>query len=202
MIIMKQVYTKWQFVLIVLLLCNCTSDKSTTYLNGKNLFQIKSDKYNLVIEPEDFSFYFSDHQGHVIVPAHSYSGLTFSGSKVVSSERIEAELKGDSGHLFLATNEIGEKANVQITLEDGIAIFKIIPQKEQLTKISLSLGGMSVAHGLGDAGAYEESFNLVDNKRGEYSIENNGGQKRWASSFVIFPQNDVAGVFFGDGEKH
>ena len=198
---MRQVYIKWQFVLIVLLLCNCTSDKSTTYLNGKNLFQIRGDKYKLLIEPENFTFYFTDRQDHVIVPAHSYSGLTFSGSKVVSSEKIEAELNGDTRHLFLATNEIGEKAIVQITLEDGIASFKIKPQKEQFTKTSLSLGGMSVAHGLGDAGAYEESFNLITNKREEYSIENNGGQKRWASSFVIFPQNDVAGVFFGDGKK-
>jgi alpha-glucosidase (family GH31 glycosyl hydrolase) len=199
---LRWVCYKIQFVLIAQLLCTCTTDKSlTTWKIDKNLFQINGDKYDMFIEQEHFRIFFSNKQDHVIIPAHTYSGLTFSGSKVVSTEKVETEFKEDSGYIFNVINASGENAEVQITFADGIARFHVMPQKKQKTKISLRLGGMSVAHGLGDAGAYEECFNLANNIQKEYIIENNGGQKRWVSTFVIFPQNDVAGVFFGDGKK-
>ena len=45
----------------------------------------------------------------------------------------------------------------------------------------------------------KHSISLV-RKRGSLRIVNNGGSNRWASSFVIFPQNRMAGVALGSDE--
>lgn len=193
---MRTVYNTIQFVLLMLLLFNCT------YLNTKEKWiKIEGEIYNLVIQQDNFAFHFTDKQGQIVAPSNAQSGLVFSGSQVVSVEKADAESKEDKVNIFLVTNEAGNKARVEVVFEDGIAKFQIYPQIDRRSKVSLSLGGMPVAHGLGDAGAYEESFNLANNGLEEYPIENNGGRKRWVSTFAIFPQNNVAGVFFGDGKK-
>ena len=136
-----------------------------------------------------------------MVPSHPLSGLAFMGSEVVSSEEIEEANKKPFKKAFLVTNVTGNRAKVEIALKNNVVTFKITPQTKEIATVSLRLGGMSLAHGLGDAGAYGESFNLVENSVNEYLIENNGGGRRWASSFTIFPHNSFAGVFFEAGKK-
>jgi alpha-glucosidase (family GH31 glycosyl hydrolase) len=188
---------KYQFPLLTILLV------ATLFLQcsitKQEVIQIRSNNYHLHINPNNFAFHFTNKQGKVIVPPHSVTGLQFGGSKTIKVEKQADE--NTSTTSFLVTNENGEKATVNIYFEADIAKFSINPVTKDFTVISLQTGGMPIAHGLGDAGAFGESFNLVENKKTTYDINNNGGSKRWLSTFVIFPKNEMAGVYFTAGKK-
>ena len=160
---------------------------------GQEQYVVYGPSYDMRISAENFSFSFWKN-GTRIVPEHARSGIFLSGSPTVSSERIGPI--GNSERRFLITNARGEQAQVSISLEEDIVSVSIRPHQPSMTDISLALGGMSNAHGLGDAAAYNESFNIVDSIKDVYVIQNDGGGRRWVSTFVIFPQNDLAGVLF------
>ena len=169
-----------------------------SFNGGQQQYVVYGASYDMRIRAENFSFSFWKN-GTRIVPGHARSGIFLSGSPTVSSESI-----GQIDNLerrFLITNALGEQAQVSISLEESIVSVSILPLQPSNADISLALGGMSIAHGLGDAAAYNESFNIVDGKQDEYVIQNDGGGRRWVSTFAIFPQNDMAGVFFGKGKK-
>ncbi|MDN5200319.1 glycoside hydrolase family 31 protein [Fulvivirgaceae bacterium BMA10] len=179
---------------------SCHNNKSNTY-NDSNLIEIIDGNFKLQVKKTQFQISFSHTDGTIVAPAHFDTGLVFSGGEVVNVEDISENVRRNSEKKLLATNVEGDKANIYISFKNQVATFRIEPEKKGTNTISLRLGGMPVAHGLGDVAAYEEDFNIIKNKRKTYVIENNGGGKRWVSTFTIFPQNSLAGVFFDKGKK-
>ena len=179
--------------IVVFLAFTCSKPKS----NDNHLY-INDGDFLLTINTKTFQFQFENNKATVLAPAASSSGILIDDLPVVS-----AKLQKNSGEgaIFSVTNSNGDKAIVTVAFKNGIANISVNPNTQNVTKISLGLGGMSVAHGLGDAGAFRESFNLLENKSETYDIVNDGGAQRWASSFVIFPKNNLAGVFFNEGKK-
>lgn len=168
--------------------------------NNDAKYVIEGESYEMHIDKENFAFSFWDGNTKV-VPEHAKSGVFLSGKLTVSSEQIGLIGNKPSKHIFLITNEQGEQARVFISLEENIVAITIEPLEQKESQISLALGGMLSAHGLGDVAASHESFNILANKQATYTIENDGGRKRWVSTFAIFPQDGIAGVFFDKGKK-
>lgn len=166
---------------------------------NKEVISINDGTHILKINTSTFQFHFENKKKEILAPAINSSGLLINGYPVTSSS-IESN-KNSEKLVFEVTNSNDENAQVIVSFKGGIAKFTVDPETEKETKIALRLGGMPVAHGLGDAGAFRESFNLLENKEKSYFIENNGGGQRWVSSFAIFPRNKIAGVFFNKGKK-
>lgn len=166
---------------------------------GKQKYLIKTRSYDMRVSKTTFSFSFWKDSIEV-VPEHQVSGIFLNENPIVDSEEVKTD-ENEGSRLFLVTNSNGEKAKVSISNKDDNVALTIIPLDGKAAKISLALGGMPVAHGLGDAAAFHESFNIVDNKQGTYDIQNDGGGRRWVSTFAIFPKNNFAGVFFDKGKK-
>lgn len=145
------------------------------------------------IAPEGFRFQLVDASGAVIAPAHAESGLKLNGQRVVD---VQA---GSAKNRFIVTSSGGLVAEVEIVLENGVVLLTVDPLREGWHSIELSLGGMPVAYGLGDAGGWSGQLNLVRDPAARYRLKNDGGAQRWQSSFVIFPRNELAGVVF-DGK--
>ncbi len=158
-----------------------------------SFFTLKSESYRVDIDKESFAFSISTIEGKELAPAHSISGLTLDNDSIIAVDQI--------GDAYKVTTYSGKEATVKVAIDGGQIVFTVVPHQAGDSRISLRLGGMPVAHGLGDAGAFEKEFNLVKNKRSEYPIINNGGGHRWLSTFAIFPFNSMAGVFFDDGKK-
>jgi hypothetical protein len=163
-------------------------------------FTLEGKAYNLVIERNTFKFYFTDNQGSIIVPPHTSSGLTMNGNEVVNCTIIDNKNSAQRKS-FLLIDSKGEEIIVDVSFENNIASFSVHSNDQKARSICLRLGAMPYAHGLGDAGSRGESFNLVNNKKSSYPIINNGSTNRWASTFAIFPKNNVAGVYFSEGKK-
>ena len=176
----------------------CISFLNLSCKAQKNIY-INDDTHVLKINTNTFQFQFENTNKETLVSAIESSGLFINGYPVISSS-IKSENNSENT-AFKVINSNGEKAQVTISFKEGVAKFMVLPEVEKETTITLQIGGMPVAHGLGDAGAFRESFNLLENKNKTYNIVNDGGGQRWASSFAIFPQNNFAGVFFDKGKK-
>lgn len=146
------------------------------------------------------SFYFTDKEGTIVVPQYEGAGILINDSPIERLQRIENSLEEPLATRFEGQTSNGTKAIISVKFTKDVAQFKIVPENEAAT-IKIRTGGMPVAHGLGDAGAYGGSYNLVKNDDPDYEIKNNGGTQRWLSTFAIFPKNDLAGVFFDQGAK-
>ncbi len=180
--------------IIGLLVFACTESKPED-----NEISILDGKHVLTINTQTFQVKFGNSENHTLVPYAADSGLFLDGAPIVSVS--EEKSKAREEKVFKVISSEGEKALVKVHFRNGVSKFTVIPKSEKYMTISMRVGGMPVAHGLGDAGSYEEDFNLVANKKDTYNIINNGGSNRWVSSFAIFPQNGVAGVFFDHGKK-
>ncbi len=125
-------------------------------------------------------------------------GLSINGSPVAKAVK-----KSATGQIknFLLKTQSGEEALAEVSFLDGVCKIGIIPQNDAENTVELKFAGAKVAHGLGDAGGFSGSFNLVGEKEKTYDIVNNGGGQRWASTFVLFPQNGSAAVFFDRGKR-
>ncbi len=181
------------FLLYVLL-----SSYSALQSNKEENTELKDGNFRMQIDKANLSFGFIHKNGEIHVPSDTISGLFINESPVVSAE---VHSKSANEIIFNATTRKGEKAKVDITFENGVTKISVSPSFRNMNKVSLRLGGMSVAHGLGDAGAFGKSFNLVEEEAKIFDMVNNGGTKRWASTFAIFPKNQFAGVFFNRGKK-
>ncbi|TKG94257.1 hypothetical protein EYV94_13315 [Puteibacter caeruleilacunae] len=168
-------------------------------VSTSNKSVIKDGDYSLEINLANFQFCFKDNKGKVIVPNDTVSGLYIEGSPVVAT-KVKSE--DENWRTLEVTAASGQVADVSVQFEKGVAIFNVSTPDQKEVDFSLRTGGMPVAHGLGDAGAWGKSFNLVEQKDKTFPIVNNGGSKRWLSTFTIFPQNDFAGVFFNKGKKN
>ena len=149
------------------------------------------DEHQIVeIQPDGFRFQILDRVASVIAPAHVESGMKLNGERVV---RVQP---GSGDNVFIVTSACGLSAEVAITLEDEVVRFSVDPLGAGAHVVELSLGGLSVAYGLGDAGGWSGGLNLVTDKYVRYPLVNNGSSKRWQSSFVVFPRNGLAGAVF------
>ena len=159
---------------------------------------IKGGKYSVKINSNGFRFSFAEKDGNTVLMPNAIKGLQINQQPV-----IEVNKKKLSSGVFNVCTSGGQTAEVQVTINQGVVCFKVIPESTGLNDISLSVGGMPVAHGLGDAGGYgPSSFNLVGSQPKKYSFNFNGGSHRWISTFAVFPQNNIAGVYFDEGAKY
>ncbi len=193
-LMMKSKTNYLHHVLLCLVVVSCADLRKYK----KDLTEVSDDSYKLNIYADDLRIKFSEIGGATLVPDDTISGLFLNGSAVVKSD---IQSKSDSSLTLIVKTMQEEKAMVRVLFQDGIASITVSPESEGINRISMRFGGMPVAHGLGDAGAFGENFNLVANESQMYEIANNGGTKRWLSTFVIFPKNYFAGVFFDRGKK-
>ena len=151
---------------------------------------VRNDHQIIDIQPDGFRFQIRNAAGVVIASAHADCGMKLNGKKVTGVQ------PGSAKNTFKVTTAGGLTAKVVVALKKGVAAFTVDPLKEGAHTIELSMGGLPVAYGLGDAGGWSGQLNLVTDKNVRYSLVNNGSSKRWQSSFVIFPHNGLAGVVF------
>jgi len=187
-----RIYSELLLICVLFTLC-----AAFQFGNRENM-KLKDGAYLLHVHTKNLKFCFTDLHGDTIVPGDSVSGFRINDSPVV-----EALLKSSSDNQFIfdITTKNNEQADVTIVFHNGIAKMVVSPKEKGRNKVSICLGGMTVAHGLGDAGAFGESFNLIEKENKTFEIVNNGGTKRWLSTFTIFPKNNFAGVFFDRGKK-
>ena len=145
----------------------------------------------LEIQPDGFRFKLKDRTGAVLAPAHAQAGLKLNGSKVV---RVQA---GAAQGTFTVTSAAGLDAQVQIRIDNDRVMLTVEPLQPGWHTIDLSLAGMPVAYGLGDVGGWSGRLNLVTDQAVRYPLKIDGGGQRWQTTFVVFPDNDLAGVVFG-----
>lgn len=143
------------------------------------------------IEPDGFRFRITDKMGGVFASAHQACGLKLNGAVVTSV------VPSATKNTFDVTAANGQKATVAVALKNGTVALTVTSTSSGSQQVELSLGGLPVAYGLGDAGGWSSRVNLVTDKNVRYSLTNNGGPQRWQSSFVICPEKQLAGVVFG-----
>lgn len=132
-------------------------------------------------------------QGKVALPAASDWGLSIFGSPVVKVDLLN---KKDGRTIFKVGNAKLDGAIV--TVEEGKNVVKVTVgfEKEKAGEIRLRTGTKGgPAFGLGDHGGWQPNANLAKSQR-VYAMKQNGHAHRFISSFVVFPRERVAGVFF------
>ena len=157
----------------------------------KNMVSIDLDGARMNIAPDGFRFEILNSAGAIVAPMHAVSGLKLDGSPVDITNTVALK----QGELSVISKK-GLKAKVFIGVEHGVISVKIAPEKDKTYSANLSLGGMQVAYGLGDAGGWSGRLNLVSDKKNQFELVNNGSRQRWQSSFVVCPKNKFAGVVF------
>lgn len=153
-----------------------------------------------VSESEDSLFQFEEtgfrfsilNSKKVALPADLRSGLSFLGSPAKSFE----ELKGNvEGNRYRVTNADGKTAMVEVATTKHTIKITVGIENGLSGRISLRTGGGGPSYGLGDQGGWESNANLSATKK-KYPLKHNGHAHRFISSFLIFPQRGVGGVFF------
>lgn len=175
----------------------------STFVNScsnydKDKLLLKSDSHTLVVNTANMQLHIEEKKEGIIVPGDMVSGLFINDQPVINTKVLSNR---DNEILLTATTSNEQQAKVEITFEDGMATVSVEPKSDGKSKVSLRFGGMPVAHGLGDAGGWNKSFDLAGAEEKEFKIENDGGGKRWLSTFTIFPKNNFAGAFFDRGKK-
>lgn len=151
--------------------------------------------YTVNIKPDGFRFNIVDAAGKILAPMHSSSGLKIGKESVVLTE-VDPDQKG----VFTVATKSGRRALVKVSKAGGVISVSVEPQQDREQTISISLGGMPAAYGLGDNGGKSGSLNLVSSTNKSFRLMQTGGLLRWLTTFAIFPQNQLAGVVF-DGES-
>lgn len=159
---------------------------------------ISTKQYTIEIRTPAFRFEVRD-SDRVVFPADTTYGLSFCGSPVASCQRLSQE-EGISR--FRMTNGTGKTALVEIKTHDHvIEIYVNLGTNlsgNEIKDIRLRVGAPGPAFGLGDPGSFGKSANLAIKQRA-YPMAHDGGQRRWISSFLVFPQAGGAGVAFDHG---
>lgn len=164
-------------------------------------FKISEDNITINIERSNFSLSIVDSSGDTIVEPSSGGGIDIDGASIEGVELISTALDDTIAiYQLSASTAKGDKVDIALSIYNSTVKIDVDTELDRAA-ISLNMGGADLAHGLGDAAAFEESFNIVDNKKEIYPVVNNGGSKRWLSTFVIFPNRRFAGVFFDEGER-
>lgn len=184
---------------ILVIACFLLMSFSSTKNRNDRVETITDKEYYLEINTSNLLAGFTDSDGRVVVPMADTAGLFLNDSPIIKAKVLK---KSRQSIVLQAQNAKEESAVVSISFSEGISTFTVEPEIRKLNKVSLRFGGMPVAHGLGDAGAYRKNFNLVQSENKTYNISNNGQTYRWLSTFTIFPANNFAGVFFDKGKKN
>lgn len=152
---------------------------------------IVSANYTIRIEVPGFRMEVLTPSG-VALPADPTIGLSFLGSKAVSSTRLS---QTNNITTYRVTNEKEQTAFVEFLTKPRTIELTVTLEHNQSGNISMRTGGPGPAYGLGDLGAWEKNANLASEQK-TYPVQHNGGGKRWLSSFLIFPQKGAAGACF------
>ena len=130
------------------------------------------------------------------LPADPNNGLSFLGSAAVSSQKLSQA--GDTT-TYRVTNVDGQTALVELVALPHTIEVEVTLENGQTGAISLRTGSPGpAAYGLADGGGYESNANLAVTQK-TYSMEHNGQVHRFISSFLIWPQQGVAGMSFDRG---
>lgn len=160
---------------------------------------LKDGQYELRLENRTMQMEITSTSTAILVPKDPVSGLYLNKEPVVSTKLLKKSV--NSLELSVKT-EKNEEAKVEITYLSGVISLVVAPENEGSNHISIRFAGMPVAHGLGDAGGWNKTFDLAGVEEKQYKIENDGGRKRWLSTFCIFPKNSFGGVFFDRGKRN
>ena len=153
--------------------------------------EIPSKNYTIQIKDPGFYMEVRTPTGTAL-PADPTTGLSFLGSAAVSSERLSQD---NTTTTYRVTNEKGQTALASFVTKSHTIKLTVSLEDGQLGNISMRTGSPGPAYGLGDHGGWEKNANLASEQK-TYSIQHNGHGKRWLSSFLIFPQQGVAGACF------
>jgi alpha-glucosidase (family GH31 glycosyl hydrolase) len=151
--------------------------------------------YTVNVEPRGFRFNIVDGAGNILAPMHPSSGLQLGGESVFLTE-VDPDQEG----VFTVATASGRTASIRVSAVDGVISVAVDPQQDSEQTISISLGGMPAAYGLGDNGGRSGCLNLVNSAKKSFRLGQNAGGFRWLTTFAIFPQNQLAGVVF-DGNS-
>lgn len=152
---------------------------------------IVTENYTIRIEVPGFRMEVLTPSG-VALPADPTIGLSFLGSKVVSSARLS---QTNNITTYRVTNEKEQTALVEFVTKPHTIELTVTLEHNQSGNISMRTGGLGPAYGLGDLGAWEKNANLATAQK-TYAIKDDGGGRRWVSSFLVFPQQGAAGACF------
>ena len=184
---------RWNCGLVVGLLF-FAGEGAVLQADARTALNVAGTSHAVEIEPDGFRFRIVDEAGDVLAPAHPVCGLKLNGAEVTEA------VPGSADNTFVVTAANGTAAEVSVALKDGTVSLTVTPEPAGSHQVELSLGGLPVAYGLGDAGGWSGRVNLVTDRNVRYRLTNNGGSQRWQSSFLICPEKQLAGVVF-DGTK-
>lgn len=153
--------------------------------------RITGERLEVRIDPCGFRFAVHERggEGVPLLESHGSAGLEFAGARAVSCD--------PSGPTtFRVRNADGRAATVSFVLTERSVRLNIAVQgKAPPGVIRLRTGSIGPCYGLGDAGSYGPSSNLGA-PGGRFDIRNDGGRRRWLTSFLIAPGRRVGGVVF------
>ena len=149
---------------------------------------IVTEHYTIQIEHPGFRMSVVTPTG-VALPADTTTGLSFLGSRTVSSKRLS---QADDATTYRVTNGDEETALVRFVTKPQTIELTVTLENARSGNISMRTGSPGPAYGLGDHGGWEKNANVAATQK-TYSIQHNGHGKRWLSSFLIFPQQGAAG---------
>jgi len=152
---------------------------------------IVTEHYTIEIENPGFRMAVVTRAG-VALPAAPETGLSFLGSTVASAQHLS---DAENTAAYRVANGTGHAALVRLTTKPHVIDVTVTLENGQTGNISLRTGSPGPAYGLGDLGAWEKNANLATAQK-TYAIKNDGGGRRWVSSFLVFPQQGAAGACF------
>jgi alpha-glucosidase (family GH31 glycosyl hydrolase) len=169
--------------------------ETTTVAAREHIEKIVSKNYNLHITIPGFRVGVTTSKG-VALPADTMSGLSFLGAPMVSSEKLRQVGNTTS---YKVTNQKGDTALVEVVAKAHTIEIDVALEKGKSGEIRLRTATPGAAYGLGDRGGYEPNANLASIQK-TYEMRPQGtrgaSRIRWTSSFLIFPEQGVAGAFF------
>jgi len=152
---------------------------------------IVAENYTIQIEEPGFRMGVLTSSG-VALPADSTTGLSFLGSKAVTSVRLS---QSNGIATYLVTNEKKHTALIELVTKPHTLELTVTLEHSASGNISMRVGSPGPGYGLGDLGAWEKNANLSA-KQKTYPVQHDGAEKRWLSSFIVFPKNGAAGACF------
>jgi len=150
--------------------------------------------YSVKVTNPSFRWSITTPKGTVL-PAAPDHGLSYLGSPAESSELIS---KRGNTTTYRVTNTKKQTALVSFARNEHTLEITIKLENNETGTIALRAATPGPAYGLGDRGGRYRgrNANLSAQKQETYITKIDKGGYRWVSSFLIFPQQGVAGVSF------
>jgi len=126
------------------------------------------------------------------LPADASNGLSFLGSAATTSERLSQV--GDTT-VYRVTNGTGDTALATLVAKRHTVELTVALENSQSGNITVRTASPGASYGLGDRGGWETNANLSSTQK-TYPMKQNAHAYRFISSFLIFPEQGVAGACF------